>query len=183
MTEFFKKHVVGAIIFALVTGLAVNFIYDRVKAPKNDRAMPKSETDALLDGCYSVPPTTARFVVLPTSPTGTSVPDFTLRFTGVLGDKVAVTRYEVLREGIEKGALKIYRGKYTLILANPATRETITSLTGTGLNAFDVEKRHLDDVLVAFVIGIEWPKIDWTNQARTPALSGRCNLLNLVLLQ
>jgi hypothetical protein len=110
------------------------------------------------------------------------VPDYTLRFQGVVSDRVAVTQYAVLSEGIEKGALKVYRGKYTVVLADPQSLDVVTSLSSTGVNAFDVEKRSIDQVLIGF-----WPepvapsKITWTDRTVSPALSGKCNLLNLVI--
>jgi hypothetical protein len=150
--------------------------------PVSAERQPESEISAILDGCYKVPPNVARFVVIPTEPSGVKVPDYTLRFQGVVSDRVAVTQYAVLSEGIEKGALKVYRGKYTVVLADPQSLDVVTSLSSTGVNAFDVEKRSIDQVLIGF-----WPepvapsKITWTDRTVSPALSGKCNLLNLVI--
>ncbi len=189
LSTFFKQNLLGLFIFALLSSIAASLLYERfISSPKEPDAKAKSRPEArseiaiILDGCYHVPPGIARFVVIPTTPTKLAK-DFELRFTGLLSKSVAVTRHAVISEGLEKAALKVYRGKYTLVLADPATRQVISSLSTMGINAFDVEKRSVDEALVAFFLENESPNnIDWSSKGLTPALSGKCNLLNLVIL-
>lgn len=186
-TTYIQKTLVGMTLFALVTGLAVNFLYDRIKPETGDTSQskktPKTEIDSYLDACYTVPPHVSRFIVLPAEPTGIPVSDFTLKFRGVLGGKIAVIQNAVLKEGVDKGALKIFRGKWVMALGNAKTSELITSFTSAGVNSFDVEKRLLDDVMVFFAPQASLPSpLNWNEAARTSALAGKCNLLNFVIL-
>ena len=139
-----------------------------------------SEIGSFLNGCEKISANVARFVVIPTTATGDPVQDYTVHFQGMLSESVGITQYAVLKEGIEKGALKIYRGQYTLALAHPDGKEVLAHLSSAGVNALDIQKRSFDEVLVAVWLEATMPpNIRW---GRSPALTGRCNLLNLVVI-
>lgn len=154
------------------------------QAPTTPAAEPnKSELDLVLDSCSHVPPGVARFVVIPATPGRVQSPEYTLTFTGALSDRVASTRYAVLRQGLDIGALRLYQRRYTVLLADPASHEVIASFGSSGVGSFDVEKHRVEEALVAFLEGSEAEgAVDWGSGATTAALDGRCNLLNLVIL-
>lgn len=141
------------------------------------------EITKLLDECHIVHPNVARFVIIPTVPTGRPRADFKLTMIGLLAPNIAVTRYAVLKEGIEKEVLRVMPGQYSVVLADPLTRRVIRTFSGRGVSSFEIATRDAEDPLMSFVQpGDDASNIDWSQAGRTETLGGRCNIMNLVVL-
>lgn len=151
----------------------------------------KSEIPTILRGCDKVPQNMARIVVIPTSVDAPTAKEnsFRLRFTGAITDgakkaMIAVVGHEMLLEGVGIGALRLSQEAWSIALAKPDTQSMVAAVSGVGLQAFNIEKKNPEDLLIGFWLDSNVPaKIDWrAHTFRVPTAGGKCNILNLVIL-
>jgi len=167
----------------ITTSLAAAWIYDNFFNNQNRfEFLDKSPFSVALRQCYSVPEGKSRIVTIPTMQLASNLPAEKVNLRGYLSDNVAIVDFATIKRLYKSGHISIYKKQHLTEVRNVDTKKSVASFKATGISAFDMDARELSRVEIGFSKTGSLQDLHFGKGALSPVESGKCAIINIVLL-